>query len=107
MIEKGHVFIWCNEAVAFEAVPPIRWKRSFMIRRALLRGTVSLKHPDLGFRDIVRSFVAAFVYTILLPFAALFGQARFMVCLVKLFDHLGRLFGAAGINIIKDPYVTE
>ncbi len=38
MIEKGHSFIWCNEAVAYEVVPPIRWKRTFLLRRALLRG---------------------------------------------------------------------
>ena len=38
MIDHGHVFIWCNEAVAYEVVPPIRWKRTFMLKRALLRG---------------------------------------------------------------------
>ena len=38
MIEKGHRFIWCNEAVAYEVVPPIRWNRRFMLRRALLPG---------------------------------------------------------------------
>lgn len=107
MIEKGHVFIWCDEAVAFEVVPPARWKRGFMVRRALLRGTVSLEHPDVGGLDIARSVVAAAVYSVSLPFAALLGQARFMLCLVKLCDHAGRLLAAAGINVVKDPYVTE
>jgi succinoglycan biosynthesis protein ExoM len=27
MIEKGHVFVWCNEAAVYEVIPPIRWKR--------------------------------------------------------------------------------
>jgi succinoglycan biosynthesis protein ExoM len=31
MIEQGRVFIWCNEAVAYEVVPAIRWKRTFML----------------------------------------------------------------------------
>jgi succinoglycan biosynthesis protein ExoM len=43
MIERGHTFIWCKEAVAYEVVPPIRWKRSFMLRRALLRGAMEPK----------------------------------------------------------------
>src|SRR5271157_640873 len=30
LIEKGHVFIWCNEAVVYEVVPPTRWDRTFM-----------------------------------------------------------------------------
>jgi len=107
MIEKGHVFIWCNEAVAFEVVPPARWRRGFMVRRALLRGTVSLEHPDMGSRDIARSVVAAAFYAVSLPVTALLGQARFMVCLVKLCDHAGRLFAAAGIDLVKDSYVTE
>src|SRR5215472_2488267 len=36
MIEKGHMFVWCNEAVVYEVVPPVRWKRTFMLRQALL-----------------------------------------------------------------------
>src|SRR5262249_13059456 len=45
MIDNGHVFIWCNEAVAYEVVPPIRWKRTFMLKRALLRGAMEPKNP--------------------------------------------------------------
>src|SRR5205085_902502 len=45
MIDKGYVFIWCHEALAYETVPPIRWKRTFMLRRALLQGATSLVHP--------------------------------------------------------------
>ena len=107
MIEKGHVFIWCNEAVAYEVVPPIRWTRSFMLRRALLRGTSSRLHPTSGVRDVAKSLIAVPAYTVALPFALVAGQHRFMMLLVKLFDHLGKLFQLLGINIIKDPYVTE
>ena len=30
-----------------------------------------------------------------------------MMCLVKLFDHAGRLLALAGINPVAEPYVTE
>jgi glycosyltransferase involved in cell wall biosynthesis len=48
MIDKGFLFIWCDEAIAYEVVPPIRWKRTFMLRRALLQGTVSVSIRPSG-----------------------------------------------------------
>lgn len=107
MIQQGHVFIWCNEAVVHEAVPPIRWKRTFMLKRALLRGTVSVLHPSFGARDITKSIIAVPVYAVALPFALMLGHHRFMTLLVKLFDHIGRLFALLGINLVREPYVTE
>jgi succinoglycan biosynthesis protein ExoM len=107
MIARGHVFVWCDEAVAYEVVPPVRWGRAFMLRRALLRGRISLLHPTAGLPAIVKSIVAVPAYTVVLPFALLTGQSRFMVCLVKLFDHAGRLLAVAGINPVAEPYVTE
>jgi succinoglycan biosynthesis protein ExoM len=106
MIKRGHVFIWCNEAVAYETVPPIRWNRSFLLKRALLRGHASLAHPTFAMRDILTSAMAVPAYALALPFALVLGQGKFMSILVRLFDHLGRLLGFIGINPIKDPYVT-
>jgi glycosyltransferase involved in cell wall biosynthesis len=105
MIERGHTFVWCNEALAYEVVPPIRWKRTFMLRRALLRGETSLLHPGSRAREIAKSIVAIPAYTLALPFALIVGQS--MPCLVKLFDHLGKLLGLLGINPAREPYVTQ
>lgn len=107
MIDKGHKFVWSSEAVVHEAVPPIRWRRGFMLRRALLRGRVSLQHPTAGLSAIAKSAVAVPVYAAALPLALVTGQSRFMVCLVKLFDHAGRLLAFVGLNPVTDPYVTE
>lgn len=107
MIEKGHVFIWCNEAVAYEVVPPTRWKRTFVLRRALLRGAVSRVHPTFGARDIAKSAIAVPTYLVALPFALVLGHGGFMTLLVKLFDHLGKLLACLGITPIKEPYVTD
>jgi len=107
MIGKGFVFVWCHEALAYEVVPPIRWQRSFMLKRALLRGSISLVHPTVGLSAVAKSAVAAPLYTLALPFAAVLGQGRFMTCLVRLCDHLGRLLAAVGIDPIGKPYVTE
>lgn len=107
MIAKGHRFVWCHEALAYEIVPPIRWKTTFMLRKALLRGAISSIHPTFGARDIAKSVIAAPAYTVALPFALLMGHARFMSLLVKLFDHLGKLLACVGIRPVKDAYVTE
>lgn len=107
MIQKGYVFIWCDEAVAYEVVPPLRWKKTFMLRRALLRGAMEPKTPNFGVRDVVRSLVAVCVYSIALPFAFVLGQHRFMTLLVSTCDHLGKLLAVVGINPVKEQYVTE
>jgi GT2 family glycosyltransferase len=106
VIEKGFFFVWCNEAVAYETVPAIRWKRSFLLKRALLRGYTSLAHPTFNSREILTSAIAAAAYTVVLPFALLGGQGKFMNILVRLFDHLGKLLGFVGINPVREPYVT-
>jgi succinoglycan biosynthesis protein ExoM len=106
-IDRGYRFVWCNEAVAYEEVPPIRWKRMFMLRRALLRGASERMMPTFGLRDITKSLVAVPVYVIVVPFAFLMGQDRFMDLLVRLCDHVGKLLAVVGINPVAEPYVTE
>jgi hypothetical protein len=36
----------------------------------------------------------------------LFGQHRFMNCLIKMFDHAGKVLGAVGLNPAQ-KYVTQ
>jgi succinoglycan biosynthesis protein ExoM len=105
-IEQGRVFVWCNEAIVYEAVPPSRWKRMYLLKKALLRGASAALRPTVGVRDITKSLVAVLVYGLALPFAALLGQHRFMDLLVRLCHHLGKLLALLGINPIPEPYVT-
>src|SRR5262249_35843236 len=103
-IEKGYRFVWCDEAVAYESVPLIRWKRSVMLRRALLRGTCAARHPMLGLSGIVKSVIAVPLYAAALPMAFVLGHHHFMRLLVRLCDHLGKLLALMGINVISEPY---
>jgi len=102
MIEKGHVFIWCNEAPAYETVPPHRWKRRFLIKRALLRGKTTFRHPRNRMRNIAKSAVAVPLYAIALPFLFILGHHHFMKYFVRLFDHVGRLLALVRLNPIKE-----
>jgi glycosyltransferase involved in cell wall biosynthesis len=107
MIQNGHVFVWCNEAIVYEVVPPIRWKHSFMLRRALLQGTDSVRLSSFGALDIAKSIIAIPTYTAALPVALILGHHRFMTLLIKVFDHIGKLLALLGINLVREPYVTE
>ena len=107
MIGTGHVFVWCNEAVAYEIVPPARWQRSFMLRRALLRGKVDLVDPTSRMLNLMKSVIAIPAYVLALPFLLVLGQHKFMKFLVKTFDHLGRVLTFLGVDLVKEKYVTE
>jgi glycosyltransferase involved in cell wall biosynthesis len=105
-IEHGYRFVWCSEAIVYEVVPPVRWKRRFMLRRALLRGAVA-RATRPGPIDILKSGIAVLAYTAALPFSLLCGQHRFMDVLIRLFDHAGKLLAMVHLNPVTEPYVTE
>jgi glycosyltransferase involved in cell wall biosynthesis len=107
MEEHKNIFIWCDEAVVYEVVPPSRWTRAFMLNRALLRGSITLKSPDFHVSSVGKSVVAATIYTVALPFALLLGQDRFMNILFRLCDHLGKILAFVGINPVRSPFVTD
>jgi succinoglycan biosynthesis protein ExoM len=107
MVDRGYRFIWCSEASVYESVPALRWKRTVMLRRALLRGASAALQPSTGAVSIAKSVIATVIYSCALPFALLLGQDRFMTLLVKLCDHVGKLLALLGINPIKEQYVTE
>src|SRR6266404_3000180 len=87
--------------------PADRWKRTFLLKRALFRGALVPLHATFGPRNVVKSLIAVPTYSLMLPFALLFGQHWFMKFLVKLCDHLGMLFALVGIRPMRQPYVTE
>jgi succinoglycan biosynthesis protein ExoM len=104
-ISEGRNFIWCADAEAFEVVPPARWKRRYLIKKALLRGATAGLHCNVA--GVVKSVIAIPLYALAMPFTVLAGQHYFMTLLVKLCDHLGKLLILMGINPIREQYVSE
>jgi cellulose synthase/poly-beta-1,6-N-acetylglucosamine synthase-like glycosyltransferase len=107
LAEAGRKFVWCQEAVVWETVPASRWRRGFMLRRALQRGKNSFKYTSCRWRGLVKAFIAIPLYSLALPFLFLAGQHCFMKYLVKLFDHLGRVLAFFGFSPGGKVYVTE
>jgi glycosyltransferase involved in cell wall biosynthesis len=100
MMEKRYKFIWCEEGFVFEVVPADRCNRSYLLKRALLRGSNFSKHPSHRLANAVRSLVAVPCYTVALPVLAIFGQHVFLKYLIKLFDHVSRLFAYLGVRLV-------
>jgi len=100
MIEKGSKFVWCNEGFVYEVVPPSRCTRSYLLKRALLRGSNFSKHPTQRVANATRSLLAVPCYTVALPILALFGQHVFLKYLIKLLDHTARLFAFLGLPLV-------
>jgi glycosyltransferase involved in cell wall biosynthesis len=106
VMAKGYVFVWCDEAFVHETIPPARWTRKYILRKALLRGRGAALRRD-GALVTIKSLIAVPVYTVALPVAFAWGHHRFMLLLMKICDHLGKILTLVGVNPIKDVYVTE
>jgi glycosyltransferase involved in cell wall biosynthesis len=102
MDERGRGFVWCNEAIAYETVPPSRCRRSYMLKRALLRGKNILKHSSGVWRFVAVSVAAAPLYLLFLPITIVLGHHWFMKYCIKLCDHGGRLLAIVGLNSISE-----
>jgi glycosyltransferase involved in cell wall biosynthesis len=104
-IEEGHVFVWCNEAPVFETIPPARWKRTVLLKRAMIRGKMALNATRSRASSVLKSMVAVVLYTGCLPFVCVLGHHVFMKCLIKDCDHLGKVCAFFGIDWLKEKYV--
>ena len=98
----GHRFTWCDEAPVFETVPPHRWERKFLLRRAFLRGNISFSQGKNRIRNLLKAVLAVPIYTMALPFLFVAGQHLFMRYFVRLCDHLGRLLALLRLNPIRE-----
>jgi succinoglycan biosynthesis protein ExoM len=106
-IDGDFRFFWCAEAPVFEIIPRQRCSRTYMVKRAILRGQLTVGYSCFGPRYIVKSLIAVPAYTAALPFALVSGHHRFMTILIKLAEHLGRFLALSRIDLIKEYYVSE
>lgn len=100
MMVKGCTFIWCNEAVVYEAIPALRCTRAYLLKRALLRGSNFSKQKTNRIRNAVKSLIALPCYAVALPFLALFGQHVALKYTIKICDHGSRLLAFLGWRLM-------
>jgi succinoglycan biosynthesis protein ExoM len=102
MIDQGRRFIWCPAGAVRELIPPARMRWSFLLRRALLRGSNYPKHPQGRGRAILKSLIAVPAYVLALPLLALLGRHLLLKYLIKLCDHSARLLAFSGWSLMKE-----
>jgi succinoglycan biosynthesis protein ExoM len=102
MTAAGHVFRWSNEASVYETVPPERLRKSYMLRRAMLRGSLTMKLPGNHLPYLGRALVAIPAYLMVIPFATVLGTHAAMKYSVRLCDHAGLLMAACGIRPVRE-----
>jgi hypothetical protein len=104
MIEAGHTFVWCDEAVVNEVIPPERWRRRYLIRRAVLRGQNGCPFADLI--GVTKSVIAVPLYSLVLPILFLAGQHLFVLYLMKIGEHAAKLCGLLGWRLTGNEYAA-
>jgi succinoglycan biosynthesis protein ExoM len=102
MMQKGCVFVWCNEAPVYEVIPPARCRRSYLLKLALLRGGNSAKHPTRRTLNLAKALIAVPLYTVSLPVLLLLGHHIAMKYLIKLLDHGSRIFAFFGWHLVQE-----
>lgn len=111
MIYRGHVFVWCAEAPIYELVPPERWEKSVMLKRALLRGKMTYYARKTSPGNILGSFTAVLFYSMGLPLLLLlspvFGFDVFMKTLIRNCDHLGKILAPLKIDLVNERYIIS
>jgi len=106
MHEGSSFFVWCDEAVVHERIPPARCRLSYLLRSALLRGNIRKKLKKNQARLLLTSLVAIPMYLFLLPYWALVSRVGFIKVLVKVCDHVGRVLAFLGLNPIHRRRIT-
>jgi succinoglycan biosynthesis protein ExoM len=106
MIDNGRVFVWCDEAYVYETISPNRWKRTVLVKRALLRGKMALNATNARWSSILKSALAFLLYAATLPVLFFVAHHLFMTHVIKACDHLGKVLAFLRLDLVKEKYVS-
>jgi succinoglycan biosynthesis protein ExoM len=101
MTKAGFSFVWCNEAIVYEYIYPDRCTRAYLLKRALIRGSMYPYRSNHHARDIGKSVMAIFIYVIALPVIFIINADKSFGYVIKLADHISRLSSYLGWQMIK------
>jgi glycosyltransferase involved in cell wall biosynthesis len=105
MIEKGHKFVWCSEAIVYENIGSERWRPKWILRRALrtgaLYGKIRIKNKTFYYKvlfvsEIIRNL---FLIILIIPFSWISGLNIFWEYAYKFFSNIGKLLGLFGFVV--------
>ena len=103
--QRNRVFVWCDEAIATEAVPPDRWKASFHVRRYLRSGTLdgeSMRSGPLAPLLVARNVAIFLCCALVAPLSFALPKHIWMRVLQKLAYCGGLLTACCGLSLLRE-----
>ncbi len=104
-IANGRQFVFCNEAVAYETIPPERWHVAFHLKKYLRIGTLNgerlRKFRAARIIGLLKTMVVIPVWLVVLLLLFPFGKHLWIRPALKLAYSLGCLAAACGISLIR------
>jgi succinoglycan biosynthesis protein ExoM len=103
-IRKGKRFIWCDESVVFETVPPERWQARFYLNKSFRIGSVvgAARRKSKSIGSAIRPSILLICYLLLVPLSFLGGKHIWMKMLTKLSYNTGLLSSYLGLASARE-----
>ena len=104
--ECGRTFVWCDEAEAYETVPPDRWTTAFHVRRFLRSGTIdgelmrAGRIPSSG--PVFKSIILVGVAVVIAPLSLLLRKDIRVRVWQKLAYSGGVVAAFSGASLLRD-----
>jgi len=104
-ISAGLQFVWCDEAITYEAIPHDRWRTSFHLKKYFRIGTINgerlRKSGVSGLLGFFKSIIAVPIWLILLPLSLPFGKHRWMRPILKLAYFSSCISAYCGLSLVR------
>jgi len=104
-IKSGRVFVWCDEAIAYETVPPDRWQTSFHLKKFFRIGTINgerlRKSGFSGLLGFAKSIIALPVWVFMLPILFPFGKHVWIRPVLKLAYFSSCISAYCGFSLMR------
>lgn len=104
-IALGRVFVWCDEAEAYEMIPPERWQTIFHLKKYFRIGTLNgeylRKNSISGFIGLTKSIISVPVRFIVFLFLFPFGKHLWISPALKLTYSISCILAYCGLSLMR------
>lgn len=104
----GRAFVWCDEAEAYETIPPERWQISFHMKKyfriGVLNGESLRKSGFTGFIGFLKTIVSVTVWSIAFFVMLPFGKHLWIPPILKFAYSVSCVLSYCGLSLEKNRY---